>query len=195
MEAAIPVAETIASAAESSTAASTAASTEAAAIPSSSSSSASPIPPPATPTPHPSSSSNVPLTVDETKNIPNIPIQNPTSSTIPARFADNRAVPPPASQRGTTFTIDTSKPPPPIPRGTTFASNPSSSPMSGIRNYFNQTAQSNTNSSNDSGKSSSANGLLSNLLLGPRLTLNPTINIGNSSQNQHTISSAGSPHP
>lgn len=194
MEAAIPVAETIASAAESSTAASTVASTEAAAAPSSSNTSASPIPSPATPTPYPSSSSNIPLTVDETKNIPNIPIQNPTSSTIPARFSDNRAVPPPASQRGTTFTVDTSKPPPPIPRGTTFASN-SSSPMSGIRNYFNQTAQSNTNSSNDSGKSSSANGLLSNLLLGPRLTLNPTINIGNSSQNQHTISSAGSPHP
>nr|WBM81654.1 MAG: hypothetical protein 1 [Myotis brandtii picorna-like virus 1] len=194
MEAALPVAEAVASAAESTSAAST--------VDSSSDALASSISSPSVSPPSSSSSISSPILSDEAfRNIPNIPIQNPTSSTIPSRFSDNTSVAPPASQRGTTFVTDTSKPPPTIPRGTTFGpststgSSSSSTPMSGIKSYFNQTAQSNTNSSNEAGKSSSANGLLSNLLLGPRFALNPTINIGNSSQNQHTISNAGSPHP
>lgn len=112
----------------------------------------------------PSSSSGLPLFLQESKG---------TTVTPPDLSK-------PSDTRGTSFGESRSYP--------GFTS--SGSLMSGIRDHFNATASSSSQA--NSNKPFSTSSLLSNMLFGPRLTLNPTINVGNSNSNQRPVSSAGS---
>lgn len=205
---AAPVAEEIASAtsgvAESAAASSTTPAPASVAAPSSATTpTAASSTPPTTPAEAPSSMSNL---SEATKNAqPSTSGTSGTSSAGPQLPSSSAQPLPlyPSPTKGTSST-DFSKPPPVITRGTTLSNagpnsssypgfNSSSSLLAGVRNHFNQSA---TSSSNGvaTDKSASTSGLLSNILLGPRLTVSPTVNFGsNGSQNQHQITNVGSP--